>query len=77
METAGSHYHADERNAQWRQRHIGPAIGFGCVDPSRVMDCGLKIIGIQGPDFRVMGQADVGDVHPKIRNYEANARMFL
>ena len=77
MEAAGSHFHADESNAQWRQRHIGPAIGFARVEPLRVMDCGLKTIGIQGPDFRVMGKADMGDVRSKIRNYEANARMVL
>ena len=77
MGAAGSHYHADESNAQWRQRHIGPVIGFACVEPLRVVNCGLKTIGIQGPDFRVMGETDLGDVRSKIRNYEANARMIL
>lgn len=77
MGFAGSHCHADESNAQWRQRHIGPAIGLTHVEPSWVVDCGLKIIGIQGADFPITGETDVGDVRSKIGNYEANARMIL
>jgi len=77
LSPAGSRVHADESNAQWRHRHIGPAIGFAGVEPLRVMDCGRKSIGIQGPDFCVMGKADMGDIRSKIRNYLANARMIL
>ena len=77
MGAAGSHYHADESNAQWRQRQIGPVIGFARVEPLRVVDCGLKIIGIQEQDFRVTGETDVGDLRSKIRHCEASVRMIL
>jgi hypothetical protein len=55
MGAAGSHFHVDESNAQWRQRHIGSAVGFARIEPLRVMDCELKSIGTQGSDFRIMG----------------------
>ena len=74
---ACSHHHADKTDAQWRQRHIGPVIGLPRIEPLRVVDRRLKIIGIQGPDFRLMRKADVGDVHSEIRNYESNVRTIL
>ena len=48
-------------------------MGLAGVEPLRIVDCGLKTIGIKAPYFPGMGKADVGKVRSKIRNDEANA----